>query len=152
MDAATTGPAAPPRPKTPIWFWIVAVLAVLWKGMGLWGYVSWQLFTDAYMEALTEPQRALFMAMPTWYVAIWALSVTTAFLGSVGLLIRTKHAVWLFAVALVGFILTCIWSYGVMGSAEAMGTTGIVFSVIIGISLAALLWLSHWAEGRGILR
>jgi hypothetical protein len=152
MDAATTEAAAVPRPKTPVWFWIVAVLAVLWNGMGMWGYVSYQLFTDAYMEGLTEPQRALYMAMPGWYVAIWALSVTAAFLGSAALLIRSKYAVWLFAVALPGFLLACIYSYGFMGSVEAMGTTGIIISVIIGVSLAGLLWLSRWAKGRGILR
>lgn len=151
MDTTQSETTAPSRPGTPTWFWVIAILATLWHIMGLWGFVSFQLFTEEFLDALTEAQAAIFANLPTWYIALWALSTITAFLGSLALLLRKALALWLFIIALGAFLITCIYSFGVLGSAEVMGTADIAFSAAIGVVMAGLIWLSHWGRGRGIL-
>ncbi len=151
MEAAKSENTATPQSNTPLWFWVVAILATLWHAIGLWGLVSYQLFTEAYLDALTDAQAAIFANLPTWYLALWALSTSTAFLGSLALLFRRAMAFWLFVIALSAFIATCIYSFGVLGAAEAMAAPDIAFTVAIGLVMAGLIWLSHRAKGRGIL-
>ena len=142
----------PARAKTPIWFWIVAVLAVIWNGFGMVDYVMTQTQNEAYLASFTEEQLALFMGYPAWFTAIWALAVTTAFLGSLALLFRTKWAVWLFAVSVVCYIVSCVYNFGFAGAMDVMGMAGLIMSAVIGVVLLLLLWMSLAMKKRGVLR
>jgi len=51
--------------KTPIWFWILAVIAVLWNAMGAWDYSATQLRLEWYLSGFTEEQLAYFYGFPT---------------------------------------------------------------------------------------
>ena len=79
-DAIETGAE---RPKTPIWFWIVAVLALIWNGFGAMDYTLTQMGNEAYLAAFTEEQLAFYLGFPLWYEAVWAIAVWSAVLGSV---------------------------------------------------------------------
>lgn len=137
--------------KTPIWFWIVAVLAVIWNFGGVYDYVMTQT-SDAYLEGFPPEQIAYFTEFPSWYVAIWASAVHAAFLASLALVLRLKIAFALFAASLILFVVNTIYIYGFTPAMEMMGAGGTVFSAVIFASLIALTWLSRWAIRREILR
>ncbi len=75
------------RPKTPVWFWIVGVVALIWNGFGAVDYTLTQMGNEAYLSAFTEEQLAFYLGFPLWYEAVWALAVWSAMLGSAALLI-----------------------------------------------------------------
>jgi len=137
--------------KTPIWFWVVAVLAVVWNFGGVFDYVMTKT-SDAYLESFTPEQVAYFTGFPAWYTAIWASAVFAAFFASLALLFRMKIAFVLFAASLVLFVFNTIYIYGFTPAMEMMGTGGAIFSVFIFASLVALTWLSRWATKAEILR
>lgn len=146
-----TDHAVAPRRKTPIWFWIVAVLAVVWNFGGVFDYVMTQT-NDAYLEGFPPEQIAYFTGFPSWYVAIWASAVHAAFFASLALVLRMKIAFPLFAASLVLFVANTIYIYGFTPALDMMGVGGSVFSAFIFLSLIALTWLSRWAIRAEILR
>ena len=63
--------------RTPIWFWIVAVVALLWNAFGGYDYTMSHLQGEAYYRqvGMTEAQIAYMAAYPTWMHGAWALGV-----------------------------------------------------------------------------
>jgi uncharacterized membrane protein len=137
--------------KTPIWFWIVAVLATVWNFGGVYDYVMTKT-SEAYLAAFTPEQIAYFTGFPAWYTAIWAGAVFSAFFASLALLLRSKFAFALFAASLVLFVFNAIYIYGFTEALEIMGAGGSIFSFMIFLSLVGLTWLSRWAIKAEILR
>lgn len=137
--------------KTPVWFWILALVATVWNFGGVFDYVMTQT-SDAYLESFTPEQIAYYTGFPALYVAIWASAVFAAFFASLALLIRTKLALPLFALSLVLFVVNTIYIYGFTPALEMMGAGGSVFSLFIFITLIALTWFSRWAIKAEILR
>lgn len=139
--------------KAPIWFWILAVIGLLWFAMGAFDYSATQLQLDFYMSAFTEEQLAHFYGFPAWYVATWAISVWGAVAGAVLLLMRKKAASLMFLISLVSFVIGAIYSYGFTNAMEIMGGIGpVIFSAVIFLSILGYFWLARTASANGILR
>lgn len=140
------------RAKTPVWFWILAVIGLLWFAMGAFDYSATQLRLDFYMASFTEEQLAYFYGFPSWYVAVWALSVWSSFIGAVLLILRMKMAATLFLLSLVTYIAAAIYSFGFTEAIAMMGMGGVIFSVIIFLSILGYFWLARSASASGILK
>ncbi|WP_440958619.1 hypothetical protein ACFELO_00495 [Oceanicaulis sp. LC35] len=141
------------RPKTPVWFWIVGVVALIWNSFGAMDYTLTQMGNEAYLAAFTEEQLAFYLGFPLWYEAVWAIAVWSAVLGSVALLIRTKYAAPLFLVSIASYIISAAYLYGLTSAYELMnGIGGVIFSVVIFLSLVAFWWVADRGVKTGILR
>jgi hypothetical protein len=140
------------RGKVPIHVWIVGVLALLWNGMGAFDYLATQLKLDFYMSQFSEQQLVYFYGLPSWAVAAWAFGVWGSVVGTIGLLMRRRWAVWAFAVSLAGMALSSIYSFGISNGAEVMGTGGVIFSLVIWV-VAIFLLIYSWSQSKtGVLR
>jgi len=51
-------------PKTPIWFWVVGAVAVIWNGFGVMDFVMTQTRNAAYMAGFTPEQLEFFYGFP----------------------------------------------------------------------------------------
>lgn len=141
------------RPKTPIWFWIVAVVALIWNSFGAMDYTLTQMGNEAYLAAFTEEQLAFYLGFPLWYEAVWAIAVWSAVIASLALLIRSKFAVPAFLVSLVFFLISAAYLFGFTAAYDLMGGIGgVIFSVVIFASLVAFWRVSVWGVKAGILR
>lgn len=138
--------------KTPVWFWIVAIAALLWNLMGVVDYVMTQYQVESYMASFTPEQRAYFDGFASWYVALWALTVFSATGGCIGLLLRKRWAEPVFGFSLILYVIGSIYAYGFTQAYAMTGLFGAVFSLVIGLSLLALLWFARWTGQKGILR
>lgn len=138
--------------KTPIWFWIVAVLALLWNSVGVIDYVMTQTKNEGYLAGFSPEQLAYFDAFPSWYVAVWALAVFTAFFGSIALLARARFAAQLFSASIVLFVINVIYGYGFLDGYSMMGAFGAVFSFVIFLTLAGAILFARWARKAELLR
>jgi len=139
--------------KTPVWFWILSVIGLLWFAMGAFDYSATQYRFDFYIAEYTEEQLAYFYGFPAWYVAIWAISVWGAVAGAVLLLMRKKASSLMFLISLISFIIAAIYSYGFTNAMEMMGGIGtVIFSAVIFLSILGYFWLARSASASGILR
>ncbi|WP_299362213.1 hypothetical protein [Winogradskyella sp.] len=78
--------------KPPIWFWIISVIALIWNGLGVHGYLSQAYKTSAYTDYYSTEQIDVMNSLPTWYTALFAIAVFSGVLGSLLLLFRKKFA------------------------------------------------------------
>jgi hypothetical protein len=148
-EAVATGGAT--RSKAPVHLWIVGILALLWNAMGAFDYLATEMELEAYMSQFTEEQLAYFYGFPAWVVAAWAIAVWGGLLGSIGLLLRKSWSVWVFALSIVGMVITTIYNFGMTNGAEIMGTGGAIFSALIFIIALFLFFYSRKWGATGVL-
>lgn len=140
------------RAGTPAHLWIVGMLAVLWNAMGAFDYTATQLRLEFYMSQFTQEQLQYFYGFPAWFEAVWAVAVWGAVLGSLALLLRTRWAVALFGLSLLGVLISSIYNFGIREGASVMGTAGVVFGVVIALIAVLLTLYSYVLTRRGVLR
>lgn len=139
--------------KPPSWYWVVAVLAVLWECMGCMAYLSQVTMSPADMAALPAAQRDAWLAMPSWQYAVYAIAVWIGLAGGIALLLRRRIARSLFVISLIAIIVQFGWTFTqtpilrTMSFGEAAG-----FPIIIAVIGVVLVWFSGLAINRGWLR
>lgn len=127
--------------QTPPHLWVVGILSLLWNAMGCFDYLATKLQLDFYMSQFTETQLEYFYGFPAWISLFWALGVWGALLGSLALLFRSRWAVTLFAVSLLGMIVSTAYTVFLSDGLEIMGSGGAAFSaVIFGIGVLLLAY------------
>jgi hypothetical protein len=137
------------RPAVPAWFWIVAVLALLWEGMGCLSYLS---EVGVVTLANTPPeQAAIWHDMPTWVWCAFAIAVWVGLVAALLLLARQRLARAAFAVSLIGALVQFGWAYGLRGAATLGAGYAVVPACII-VFGALLVWFAGHAARRGWLR
>jgi hypothetical protein len=140
------------RRNVPAWFWIVAILALLWEAMGCYAYLT-QISMDAADLAKLPPAQAdTWRAMPTWIKADYAVAVWVGLSGAIGLLMRQRWAREAFAVSLVAVLLQFGWVYLASPAALALGLASAGLPIAIIIAGIFLLGFANHAIRRGWLR
>ena len=140
------------RCKTPIHLWIVGGVTLLWNLMGAFDYLASQLKLEFYMSQFDEAMLAYFYGFPSWAVAAWAFGVWGAVAGSIGLLLRQRWSLWAFVISFVGMAVNSIYTLGLSNGVEIMGTTGVIFSVVIWIVAIFLVVYTCRQTKNGVLR
>lgn len=129
--------------QRPWHLWAAAALATLWNGFGCYIYFVEQTTTSQ------TPASLFYDAYPMWMHAVWAIAVWGALVASLLLFLRSRFAVPLFLVSLIGLIVSTVRNYGFAGGMEIGG-----FGFTVGLIIIALgFWLYARAMGRrGVLR
>ena len=138
--------------KNPWHLWVIGILALLWNAGGAFDYVMTQTKNADYLAQMTPEQLAIFENFPAWAVAVWAIAVWFSVLGAILLLLRSRHAVLVFFIALVALVISTLRSIFISNIAEIMGPTALIFSAVIFV-VGVLLWLyARTMAQRGVLR
>lgn len=137
--------------KTPARLWIVGLVSLLWNAMGAFDYSATQLRLGFYMAQFSQEQLDYFYGFPAWVDAAWAIAVWSSLLGSVGLLLRKRWAVWLFAIAIVGLAMTTLYNSVLSNGFEIMGRGAVGFTIVIWVIALLLLLFSSRMAGKGVL-
>lgn len=77
--------------KQPMWFWIIAILALVWNLVGVFQYISMRLITEEQFAQMSEAMQQLHNATPSWVVAAFATAVFSGALASVLLLLKKVY-------------------------------------------------------------
>ena len=133
----------------PGWFWIAAVLALLWESIGCFMYVT-QVTTDP--AALPIDQRAMWNATPPWIVGAYAIAVWVGLLGAVLLLMRRSLAVPLLLVSLIAVVVQFGGVLLVPALRQVTPDSAYTFPIIIIVICYGIFMLSRDARKQGWLR
>ena len=140
------------RPATPWHLWVVGVVTFLWNCGGVFDYVMSVTRNADYLAQMSEPQLALLTAAPVWATAAFAVGTWTSLIGSLLLLLRSRWAIWAFAVSLAAYLVNCVYYFVLSDGLGVMGTMGASFSAAIFLIMLFELWYSRMMAGRGVLR
>ena len=135
--------------KPPVWFWIVAVVALLWNALGIMAYLMRAYMTDEAIAALPQEQQVYLQNQPAWYMGVFATAVFAGTLGSLLLLLRKALAYWVFVVSLVCVVAQ--WSYDIfmVDYSPAFESSGLAMAIMIPVFSVALVFISRTAKAKG---
>lgn len=123
--------------KTPIWFWILGIIFLVWNLFGAMNYLMGATATpESYVaQGYNEEQIAFLLDVPSYYIAIFALAVWPGVIGAILFLLRKDWATKAFLFSLVFIVLSLI--IDVVGGTFAVLGTGylgiMIFVTIMGL-------------------
>jgi hypothetical protein len=140
--------------KTPWHLWLVAIVAIIWNGFGAMDYYMTQSQNAEYMSAFTPEQIAYFEAFPIWVNTSWAIGIWSAVLGSILLLIRSRHAVLAFRLSIIGLILTATHNFVLaeVKMPQIVGQGALIFTAVIFLVALILFMYAKHMRNQGVLR
>ena len=133
----------------PLWYWIIAGLALLWEAFGCFMYIS-QMTTDP--ATLPLDQRALWQAMPTWSVAAYAVAVWVGLIGAILLLLRRRHAVAVLGLSLLAVIVQFSALVLVPDISGMISSDMLLGPIVIALVCYGIFHFALHARKRGWLR
>jgi hypothetical protein len=136
--------------KPPVWFFVVAVIALLWNAAGLMAIIADLQMSAADIAALPADQQALYAARPGWSVVGSVVAVVGGTLGCLLLLLRKRLAVPMFALSLAGIVVQDIGVFVVAGAGKG-DPVPIVLQGLVLIIAIGLLFLARKARANAWL-
>lgn len=134
--------------KPPVWFWVVAVILLVWNGMGVAAYLAQVNMSQEALTALPEAQRALYENAPSWSTGAFALAVFAGLLACILLLLRKAIARLLFVLSLLGAMVQNIYWWFMTNGIEVMGQQALIMPIVVIVILLFSLWLCSTAKGN----
>lgn len=141
------------RPKTAWWFWLIAVLALLWNLMGVGAYLGAAFGgQEVLIEAYGTEGAKVMMGRPAWATAAFAIAVFGGTLGCIALLFRRSWAVWLFVLSFLGVLVQNLWGFFLSNAAKYMLDFDKVMVPLIILVAIFLIWFARHMKAKGVLR
>ena len=134
--------------KLPVWFWIVAGVALLWNLIGVASFYMEISLSDEAIAALPDAQQAMIAATPLWVIIAYGAAVTAGVIGSVGLLMRKSWAAPFFSTSLAAILAQFGYSIIVANYIGVMGAAALALPVTVILVAAFLVWFSTRAKSR----
>ena len=139
-------------PSRPTGYWWIAVLALLWNLVGLAMFAMQLTMDEARLAALPEADRQIYLATPAWLFVPFAAGVIGGVLGAIGLLLRRRWAVSMFAVSLLGVVVQFAGAYALTPAWQAYGAAGLAMPALVLVVALALWVYAARCRARGWLR
>lgn len=138
--------------KPPSWFYVAAVILILWEIIGCLAYLSQVTMSAADMAQLPAAQREIWAMMPSWVTSAYALAVWLGLAAGIALLLRFKIARLLYIVSLIAVVVQFGWTFLATPLLTTIGGSAVIFPLfIIAVGVMAV-WFSGKAAGNGWLR
>lgn len=138
--------------KPPTWFWVVAVIALIWNLMGVGAYLGEAFATEEMLAAMPDEQREVLASRPAWATAAFALAVWGGFFGSLLLVLRRKLAQTILIVSLLGVLVQMIYNLFIAGSTITYGPGQIVMALMIPLVSIGLVLMAKKGIAVGWLK
>ena len=151
-ETETEATARSHKISPPVWFRVISIIALLWFLMDISAFVMRVFMTDDVIKAMPANQQHLYRNMPLWVNIVFAGEVFGGALGCVGLLLRNKWALPLFAVSILGVLSQTFHVYFLSDAISTLGTPAVVMpllAILIGIGIIVL---AKSAISKGWLR
>jgi hypothetical protein len=135
-------------PRGLLW---AGIALLLWNLMGVGAFVGqWMMATDQ-LANLPPEQREMWVSMPGWAWAAYAVAVFGGTAGAIGLVMRKAWTVPLFAASLIAVLVQFTYPFIIADGLRTLGPSALIFPAFI-IAIAVLqCWLSRKWRAAGWL-
>lgn len=140
--------------KAPLHLWVLGILSLLWNAFGAYDYVMSHTGGPAYFEGMGLDAEAFawFQAIPAWATGAWAIGVWVSVLGSVLLLVRSRHAESAFLVSFLGAVISFAYQFTSDRPASLSTGTEAIMPLVILIVIVAQWYYARRLKQAGVLR
>jgi hypothetical protein len=138
--------------KPPTWFYVAAIILIVWECIGCLAYLSQVTMSAADMAQLPAAQREIWAMMPAWVTSAYALAVWVGLAGGIALLLRFRISRTLFIMSLIAVVVQFGWTFLATPLLSTIGGSAAIFpAFIIAVGVMAV-WFAGKAAGNGWLR
>ena len=137
--------------KPPAWFWVVAVLGLLWEAFGVATYLMHVRVLPNDTSRMSEAEIALAGSMPVWATAAYAIAVFAGLLGAVGLALRKGWSRTLLFLSLLALLVQFGWWVLMSGAMEVIGPSMLTMPAVVIVVGIVLVLIANHAAKRGWL-
>lgn len=140
--------------KTPWHLWVVGVLSLLINAFPVADFTLTNMQNEFWLSPLTAAQRSFILGAPLWADICWALGGFGAFIGSLLLLMRSRHAVTAFILSIVGLAGSTLYQHVLQGETtrELFQNVALYVTLTIWVIMLALLFYARAMKAKGVLR
>lgn len=138
--------------KAPVWFWIVAVILVLWEAMGCFACITQIRMGAAAMGPVDAWSLKYYAALPVWYNWVYVIATFGGLLGGLALLLRNRQALILFWVSFVAIIVMFGYAFVATDLIAHKGLGQVLpFPLFIAAVGAFSIWFTRFVAAKGWL-
>jgi hypothetical protein len=138
--------------KIPVWYWILAVLFLLWNLMGVSQFFMINFMSDEALAELPQAEQDLYNSYPAWINIVFAMAVFGGTLGAIGLLMRKKWARMAFIISLIGIVPQMIHNLFFTKAMDVYGPGSAFMPVMVVVLGFFLVWYAGFCTKKGWLR
>lgn len=135
--------------EVPVWFWVVAVLAVVWNAMGVLVYLGDVYQSPEAIAKLPQITQDLYAMRPAWAVGAFAVAVFAGLLGSILLLLRRSLASNVFLLSLIAILVQNYFWFGLAKAHQHFPATSQIMPLLVIVIAIALIWFARSCAARG---
>ena len=132
----------------PGWYWVVAIIGLLWEAIGCFAYVSQVGMSPEAFAALPQAQQDIWNMTPPWVTAAYAVAVWSGLAAGVALLLRKAWARPLYALSLAALVVQFGWTFAATPIMTSIGPSAIGLPAFIFVVGAVYLWFAGHARQR----
>lgn len=136
--------------RPPTWFWIVALLGLLWELFGVAMYLM-HVGVLPNSQEMSDAERSLMESSPVWVTGLFAIGVFAGALGTLGLLLRKRWARPLLVLSLVAVVLQFGGWLLATDAIRVIGPSVFAMPAVIVAVAILLAWLATVGVRRGWL-
>jgi nitrate/nitrite transporter NarK len=136
------------KTKSPKWFMIVAVVALIWNLIGVMVYIMQVTMSPEVLNQMPETERLMYENIPEWVTSVFAIAVFGGALGSLVLILKKKFATTLFVISLIAVLFQMYYTYFVSDFTEISDSPNVVMSVLVVVIAISLTLFSRNAQKK----
>ncbi|BFM10077.1 hypothetical protein R50072_02300 [Simiduia litorea] len=138
--------------KTPLWFWCIGAIALLWNLAGLAAFFMHLTMTPDMLAQLPEAHQALYTQAPDWLNVAFGIAVVGGTLASIMLLLKNIFAVILYSLSLLGVLAQNSYSFFMSDTFTVLGNEAMIMPILVIVISLFLMWYSLQLKCIGLLR
>jgi hypothetical protein len=112
-------------------YYLMSILGVVLSLVMVGDYLLTMLRVPAWLDLFTDAQIDLFLGLPQWMQAAWAVSIWGFGLGAVMMLLRSGPAPLAFMASVIGGLVYVLWLWLVIQAQAVIGMNGVYFLLVI---------------------
>jgi hypothetical protein len=136
--------------KPPVWFWVIAGLALVWNAIGVMAYLADVSQTAEQLAQQPQAVQDLYASRPVWVTAAFAVSVFAGVLGCLGLLLKKSWSSSLLWASLIAVLVQNVYTFGIAQMHKHI-QSAIALPIMVVVIAIFLVWFARYSKSRNWL-
>ena len=136
--------------KIPVWFWIVAVILLIWNIMGVIAFYTEMNMTsnEEVFSNLPEAWQEMYLTQPMWIKIAFGTAVWSGLVACIMLVFKKAFAVPLFILSILAVIIYDIGIFGIQGAHNIIGNGAIFMPILVILLCIFQVWFARNAREK----
>ena len=139
--------------NVPKWFWVIAIIFLLWNLMGVLSFFAHTFITEEALANLPTNERALYAEYSIWITIVFAIATFGGLIASIGLILKRKWAKTFFIISFLAIVPQMIHNVFFTNSMDVYGVLQTIAMPILVVLIGAfLIWFSNFSIKKNWLQ